>query len=323
MSFWEPFGVPNVQTLWGDYEVVYRHAVKPGMEVREFGDEWYAEQFLRTEVFSDLFNCQTMERLLRQELCTADLMNLDGRARIRMVARLLLSGQVAFVRIPRKTYETPLVAAERKPEPAPSDGRVAPIEVWAPRWEHVKAERKETDPGKARFGDEIRLQVSVSGVDEGAAVAFDVVDASEDPPRTLATRQGPNNGGKAAATWVVEGDEPPELPRIEFRGRVSKSTSVRAPVALRDYIRVRIPIDPEKASSRDDKFKLVVKSDPDTVEAEETRTVKDDLVEGDECVDLVFSQGLPDRLYSLEIDPGKEGDPYWMFEDTPADELTR
>jgi hypothetical protein len=103
---------------------------------------------------------------------------------------------------------------------------------------------------------------------------------------------------------------------------VSKVTSIRAAVPLHDYIRVRIPIDPKKASSRDDKFKLVAKSDPNTVESEELRTVKDDLIEGDAYVDLVFAQGLPDRLYSLEIDPGNEGDPYWMFEDTPASDLT-
>ena len=82
-------------------------------------------------------------------------------------------------------------------------------------------------------------------------------------------------------------------------------------------LHVRLAIDPNEASSKDDKFKL--SSDDGTYE--KTLTVKDDKVEGDNFVDLVFENLKISKKYTLEVNPGAEGTPYKLFEDIPYTEL--
>ena len=81
---------------------------------------------------------------------------------------------------------------------------------------------------------------------------------------------------------------------------------------------VRLGIDPNDAATKDDKFQL---SSTDGGSYQQTKTVRDDLVKGDRCVDLIFTGIRPDLKYSLKIDPGKEGEPYFIFEDLPYREI--
>jgi hypothetical protein len=74
---------------------------------------------------------------------------------------------------------------------------------------------------------------------------------------------------------------------------------------------VRLPIDPADAASIDDKFELT-SSDGSY---RQVKTIRDDLIAGDRYVDLLFTKMRPDAKYSLQIDPGKEGDPYFLFKD--------
>lgn len=80
---------------------------------------------------------------------------------------------------------------------------------------------------------------------------------------------------------------------------------------------IRLPIDPSLAKSKDDKFTLT--SSDGTYE--KVLTIKDDKVDGDEFVDLVFDNLKAKLKYSLEVDPGKEGSPYKLFEDVPYNDL--
>jgi hypothetical protein len=80
---------------------------------------------------------------------------------------------------------------------------------------------------------------------------------------------------------------------------------------------VRLPIDPAAAESADDAFRLFSEDGGYDV----TRTVKDDAVAGDAGVDLVFTEMPSDRNYSFEVDPGKEGESYLLFDAVHFEDL--
>jgi hypothetical protein len=82
-------------------------------------------------------------------------------------------------------------------------------------------------------------------------------------------------------------------------------------------LHLRLGIDPALPDSQDDKFTL--KSSDGKYN--KTLTVKDDLVEGDEFVDLVFDNLKVSQKYTLEVDPGAEGSPYKLLEDLPFQEI--
>lgn len=82
-------------------------------------------------------------------------------------------------------------------------------------------------------------------------------------------------------------------------------------------LHIRLGIDPNEASSKDDKFKLT--SDDGTFQ--KTMTIKDDKVDGDVFIDLVFENLKVSKKYTLEVDPGAEGSPYKLFENIPYSEL--
>lgn len=80
---------------------------------------------------------------------------------------------------------------------------------------------------------------------------------------------------------------------------------------------LRLPINPNDAASKDDKFKLTSTDG----KYEKVLTIKDDQVPGDEYIDLVFNNLKMNQSYTLEIDPGKEGKPYKIFENVPFSDL--
>lgn len=82
-------------------------------------------------------------------------------------------------------------------------------------------------------------------------------------------------------------------------------------------LHIRLPINPYLAQSKDDKFRLY-SSDG---KYERTLTIKDDKVDGDAFVDLIFSGLKVGLKYTLEIDPGAEGEKYNIFEDVPYQEI--
>jgi hypothetical protein len=82
-------------------------------------------------------------------------------------------------------------------------------------------------------------------------------------------------------------------------------------------LQIRLAIDPADATSADDKFTL--KSTDGTYQ--KVMTVKDDSIPGDEFTDLVFENLKTTLNYTLEVDPGKEGSPYKVFENVPFQDL--
>ena len=80
---------------------------------------------------------------------------------------------------------------------------------------------------------------------------------------------------------------------------------------------IRLDLDPTEARAADDTFKLV-SSDG---QYSQTKTVKDDLTPNDRFTDLRFDALKRGLEYSLECDPGDEGEPYLLFEKIPYAEL--
>jgi hypothetical protein len=82
-------------------------------------------------------------------------------------------------------------------------------------------------------------------------------------------------------------------------------------------LRVRLAIDPAAATSADDTFTLT----SDDGSFKKVLTVRDDAVPGDEFTDLIFANLKTTLKYTLEVNPGKEGAPYKVFENVPFQEL--
>ena len=80
---------------------------------------------------------------------------------------------------------------------------------------------------------------------------------------------------------------------------------------------VRLCIDPNDSATEDDRFRLFATDRS----YEQAKTVRDDLEPDDRFVDLLFTD-LKEKLnYSFEIDPGKDGEAYLLFEDVPFEKL--
>ena len=103
-------------------------------------------------------------------------------------------------------------------------------------------------------------------------------------------------------------------------GTVTFALKTGGPVRLvfpTPQLRIRLAIDPQEAASQDDRFTLKATDGS----YEKTLTVKDDYLQGDAFLDLVFDNLKVNCRYTLEIDPGREGKPYTLFEDVPFMEL--
>lgn len=84
-------------------------------------------------------------------------------------------------------------------------------------------------------------------------------------------------------------------------------------------LKVRLNINPNDTHSRDDQFILhAVKG---SAAQKIIKTIKDDKVPGDDTVDLVYEHLWREHRYTLEVDPGAEGEPYNVFKDIPLQQL--
>ncbi len=98
-----------------------------------------------------------------------------------------------------------------------------------------------------------------------------------------------------------------------------ESELLEMPNSQEAKLTIHLEIDPNNPAVQDDTFTL--KSADNDHFYSKTMTVKDDKISGDTSIDLEFD-GLDQNMsYTLEIDPGKEGDPYTLFENIPFMEL--
>lgn len=91
-----------------------------------------------------------------------------------------------------------------------------------------------------------------------------------------------------------------------------ESEKITIPKMDYETLFIQLDIDPNEEVSADDKFTLLSSDNAATYRQE--KTVKDDQVYDNQFVDLRFTGIDPELAYSLEINPGKEGEPYLLFE---------
>lgn len=82
---------------------------------------------------------------------------------------------------------------------------------------------------------------------------------------------------------------------------------------------IRLKIDPGDSKTADDKFTL--RSTDGSYN--KVLTVKDDSKPGDKFVDLIYEDIDRSLSYTLEVDPGSEGDKYLVFDSQPYSEILR
>jgi hypothetical protein len=73
-------------------------------------------------------------------------------------------------------------------------------------------------------------------------------------------------------------------------------------------VEVTVDVDPNDPKTQDDKITLMA----DDGSYEETLAVKDDVTPGDAKTTLRFKVKDPSKPHSLQVDPGKEGQPYFV-----------
>ncbi len=106
---------------------------------------------------------------------------------------------------------------------------------------------------------------------------------------------------------------------MALTSKAIKSGQLNVIVLTFNTILIELEIDPEAVSSQDDKYTLFCSDDKSIYK--KTLTVKDDNVPGDDFLTLKFTKLVSDHSYSLEIDPGAEGETYYLMENIPLEDL--
>ncbi|HAJ79172.1 MAG TPA: hypothetical protein DCO75_05325 [Fibrobacteres bacterium] len=190
-----------------------------------------------------------------------------------------------------------------------------------PRWKHTDTDKDKNSPDTAATGDVVMLIASAPGFNDGLPVTFDIYDSSGGNPVKIDSVKGKVDGGRAEAKWTIK--DPNNAGGkldLQFEALAKDKNSGKKEIKIAgSSFTVRLNIDPDKPESQDDTFTLYSTDDAKTYK--QKLTVKDDKVPGDNCLDLEFT-GIDRNLsYSLEINSGKEGGEYLLFEDTSYEEL--
>ncbi len=98
-----------------------------------------------------------------------------------------------------------------------------------------------------------------------------------------------------------------------------ESALLEMPAGNKVNFRITIQIDPDDEDSQDDTIKLFSTDDAKTYDS--TLTIKDDKVPGDNKLTLEFTELDENLAYTLEVNPGNEGNLYYLFENKTLEEI--
>lgn len=229
------------------------------------------------------------------------------------VAAALVDGRIGFVRVRRRTHGVVASAAPKQPDVGAGGGKDSAVELtWV--------EARLLDPGGTGIANQRVVVVAADG-ERHTAYTDSLGLARIDPiPAGTCKILYPD----LTADAVPKSEDPPPPPtRAEAQGRFTVHdlvVGVTRPTAethelrlLVLTIRVRLEIDPNDSASRDDRF--ILRATKGSAEQQIIKTIKDDQVPGDASVDLVYEHLWRDHRYTLEVDPGAEGEPYLVFKD--------
>jgi hypothetical protein len=113
---------------------------------------------------------------------------------------------------------------------------------------------------------------------------------------------------------VADDLETHELTLEQAKAGLTLQTGKRYRVVIRrPQLLVRLLIDPSTPPSQQ-RFKLTGGQDVASPQYVQTLTGEDDLIKGDEYMDLKFTKLIPGLKYWLEVDPGGGGAKHMAFE---------
>ncbi len=98
--------------------------------------------------------------------------------------------------------------------------------------------------------------------------------------------------------------------------KLNSGRRYRVVVAAKRSFRLTLELDPHERAHHTARITLSA----DGGGYEQSRGVRDDCVEGDGHLQLCFDHLLPDKRYSLRVDPG-DGQAYWIFRGHPYERL--
>lgn len=103
--------------------------------------------------------------------------------------------------------------------------------------------------------------------------------------------------------------------------RMTMETGVNHVVHLPKQYRLnmRFEVDPKDPTSWDDRFVLFMSWKGEKFR--QIKSVRDDKLDGDDYVDIIFEGCHPDATFSVQHDPGMEGEAVYLFRDVPFSDL--
>jgi hypothetical protein len=112
-----------------------------------------------------------------------------------------------------------------------------------------------------------------------------------------------------------------EITMEQARAGITVRTGKRYHIVIRrPQLVVRLLVDPSTPPSKQH-FKLIGGQDVANPEYTQTLTGEDDLIKGDEYMDLKFTKLIPGLKYWLEVDPSDDGAKHMGFEALPWSDI--
>lgn len=89
---------------------------------------------------------------------------------------------------------------------------------------------------------------------------------------------------------------------------------------MKNEFKAQFIVNPNDENNSDYRFILL---SVDNNKYKQEKTIKDDLTSNDDKVEIIFDDLDRELSYSLQVDPGNEGEPYFVFENRPYNDLSK
>jgi hypothetical protein len=174
-----------------------------------------------------------------------------------------------------------------------------------PRWEHRDADRAKASPDVAAIGDTVLLMASAPGFADGAAVAFDIFDASGGSPEKIETATGSVDGGRAEAKWIVsDPNDAGDKLDLQFEASADDKRTEKASIPTKFIFDILLQIDVDDPKAQDD---VLILLDENNAEVKKL-PVKDMKEISEDIVRIVIEDIDMDKKYTMIRDYGAEDD---------------
>ncbi len=197
-----------------------------------------------------------------------------------------------------------------------------------PRWEHIDENARLERPNSVYIGETIRLIIDQENGDN-RPIEFLIKDmkikTQIDPERGVDEVLSKIESPSPSVEWtVLDPRSKRECARemnvlffAQSRDISSDPCMINVLEKPSNTLILELHIDPETVEAQDDSYTLYTEDGSYSV----TKTAQDDIKENDTYLTLLFTKIDPALNYSLSIDPGDDGEPYYYFENLLGEQL--